>query len=62
MISASWIMIPFAHAILINHAVFGVSQECCNKEEIYTGTKLPYSCKHILTDYPTTPSGYYVTT
>jgi len=36
------------------------SQECYNKEEIYTGTKLPSSCKEILAKYPATPSGYYL--
>ena len=45
---------------MLTSSLFCLSQECYNKEEIYTGTKLPYSCKHILTDYPATPSGYYL--
>ena len=46
--------------IMLTSSLLCLSQECYNKEEIYTGTKLPYSCKHILTDYPATPSGYYL--
>ena len=46
--------------IMLTSSLLCLSQECYNKEEIYTGTKLPYSCKHILTNYPATPSGYYL--
>ena len=46
--------------IMLTSSLRCLSQECYNKEEIYTGTKLPYSCKHILTNYPATPSGYYL--
>ena len=45
--------------ILLTTSLLCLSQMCYNKEEIYTGTKLPYSCKDILTNYPATPSGYY---
>ena len=45
---------------MLTSSLLCLSQECYNKEEIYTGTKLPYSCKHILTNYPATPSGYYL--
>ena len=46
--------------IILTSSLLCLSQECYNKEEIYTGTKLPYSCKHILTNYLATPSGYYL--
>ena len=46
--------------IMLTSSLLCLSQECYNKEEIYTATKLPYSCKHILTNYPATPSGYYL--
>ena len=45
--------------IILTTSLLCLSQECYNKEEIYTGTKLPYSCKDILANYPATPSGYY---
>jgi len=36
-----------------------LSQQCCEKEEIYAGILLPHSCKEILNSYPATPSGHY---
>ena len=45
--------------IILTTSLLCLSQECYNKEEVYTGTKLPYSCKDILANYPATPSGYY---
>ena len=45
--------------IVLTTSLLCLSHECCNKEEVYTGTKLPYSCKDILANYPATPSGYY---
>ena len=45
---------------MLTSSLLCLSQECYNKEEKYTGTKLPYSCKEILTNYPATPSGYYL--
>ena len=45
--------------IVLTTSLLCLSQECYNKEEIYTGTKLPYSCKDILANYPATFSGYY---
>ena len=45
--------------IILTASLLCLSQECYNKEEIYTGTKLPYSCKDILANYPATSSGYY---
>ena len=45
--------------MLTSNLPLSLSQEC-HKEDIYTGTKLPYSCKHILAKYPATPSGYYL--
>ena len=45
--------------IILTTSLLCLSQECCNKQEIYIGTKLPYSCEDILTNYPATPSGYY---
>lgn len=47
--------------VLTSSSTLCLSKEwCCDKEEIYTGTKLPYSCKDILEKYPDTPSGYYL--
>ena len=46
--------------IMLTSSLLCLSQECYNKEEKYTGTKLPYSCKEILTNYPATPSDYYL--
>ena len=45
--------------IILTTSLLCLSQECCKKAGIYTGTKLPYSCKDILANYPATPSGYY---
>ena len=45
--------------LILTTSLSCLSQECNKKEEIYTGTKLPYSCKDILAGYPATPSGYY---
>ena len=45
--------------IILTTSLLCLSQECYNKEEVYTETKLPYSCKDILANYPATPSGYY---
>ena len=45
--------------IILTTSLLCLSQECYNKEVVYTGTKLPYSCKDILANYPATPSGYY---
>ena len=45
--------------IILTTSLLCLSQECYNREEVYTGTKLPYSCKDILANYPATPSGYY---
>ena len=46
--------------VLTTSSTLCLSQECGKKEEIYTGTKLPSSCKEILAKYPATPSGYYL--
>ena len=45
--------------ITLTTSLLCLSQECYNKEEIYTEIKLPYSCEDILVNYPATPSGYY---
>ena len=45
--------------LILTTSLLCLSQECYNKEEVYTGIKLPYSCKDILANYPGTPSGYY---
>jgi len=46
--------------VLTTSSTLCLSWECGKKEEIYTGTKLPSSCKDILAKYPATPSGYYL--
>ena len=45
--------------IVLTTSLLCLSQECYNKEQVYTGTKLPYSCRDILANYSATPSGYY---
>ena len=45
--------------IILTTSLLCLSQQCYNKEEIYTATKLPCSCEDILANYPATPSGYY---
>ena len=54
------LLIVIQTLIMLTSSLLCLSQECYNKEEKYTGTKLPYSCKDILTNYPATPSGYYL--
>ena len=45
--------------IILTASLLCLSKKCYNKDKIYTGTKLPYSCKDILANYPATSSGYY---
>ena len=49
----------FQTLIVLTTGLLCLSQECYNNEVVYTGTRLPYSCKDILANYPATPSGYY---
>ena len=53
------LLVIFQALIILTTSLLCLSQECYNKGEIYTGTKLPYSCKDILVNYPATPFGYY---
>ena len=46
--------------LILTTSLSCLSQECNNKEEVYTGANLPDSCKDILAEYPATPSGHYL--
>ena len=44
--------------ILLIYTSLCLSQQCSNNQ-VYSDNERPSSCKHILANYPATPSGYY---
>ena len=44
--------------ILLIYTPLCLSQQCSNNQ-VYSDNERPSSCKHILANYPATPSGYY---
>ena len=45
--------------ILLTCTTLLCSSQQCSNNQVYTDNERPSSCKHILVNYPATPSGYY---
>ena len=45
--------------ILLTYTTLLCFSQQCSNNQVYTDNERPSSCKHILANYPATPSGYY---